>query len=482
MNTSDLFINRIRGWSAAWLFFSFSEKTKFAIKVALTITLTYLFILANGLEYSSVAIITIMLIASPERVKDAVTKGLLRIGGTIIGAIIGIGLNIAFPQQPLSYLLSLSIAVTLLLYLRHAYTGDNTLFMLAAMTSMAVFDGGEVDNVFMYGVDRTFITIIAIVIYTLVFLLIWPASSNESSNTDQSSFVWFDVEHMKGAAQAFIVFWIATAIWYYLNPPGGFMLVMLATGFSALTSYNTVKPSALALLINFSLLIAMIIYIFILPNLVHWIELSIVIFLYTFFAFYFFPPLLSVIMLLGLIALMITNTMSYHVDLFLGMILLFDMVFALLMFIYYIPFSTKPEHLYRKFFKRYLLLNTYRFHPIGMVRRNIHTHLSRTLEKMGTWGEKIDLQYFNTLNSESLESLHHALDALSQELSDKSFTLAHQSQLTRYFQIWYDAINYSSIPNDIDLSIFDKTLENRLKESQYAWQAIDWDHLKKGKF
>ncbi len=34
------------------------------------------------------------------------------------------------------------------------------------------------------------------------------------------------------------------------------MIVMLATGFSALTSFSPVKPSAMAILINISLLLA----------------------------------------------------------------------------------------------------------------------------------------------------------------------------------------------------------------------------------
>jgi uncharacterized membrane protein YccC len=316
----------------SWLFFTFSSKAKFAIKVALSITLTYLFILAMGLEYASVAVITIMLIASPSGVKDALAKGLLRIGGTIVGAIIGMSLISLFPQQPLSYLICLSLTVTALLYLRNAYTGDNTLFMLSAMTTMAVFDNGNVDTVFMYGIDRTFITILAITVYTLIFLFIWPNSSIKSDEDDiditSLTFVWLDIEHLKGAIQTFCIFWVSTTFWYYFNPPGGFMIVMLATGFSALTSFSSVKPSAMAIVINISLALAILIYIFILPNLTHWIELSILLFAYTFFAFYFFPPILSIIILIGLNTLMITNTMSYHVDLFFGIILMFDIVFA----------------------------------------------------------------------------------------------------------------------------------------------------------
>ena len=470
-----------------WLFFTFSHKAKFAIKVALSITLTYLFILAMGLEYASIAVITIMLIASPESVKDALAKGFLRIGGTIIGAVVGMGLIALFPQQPLYYLASLSLVVTFLLYLRNAYMGDNTLFMLSAMTTMAVFDNGNIDTVFMYGIDRTFITILAITVYTLVFFFIWPSSSikSEEDTIDITSltFIWLDIEHLKSAVQTFCIFWASTAFWYYFNPPGGFMIVMLATGFSALTSFSPVKPSAMAIIINISLLLAILIYIFILPNLTHWIELAIVLFVYTFFAFYFFPPMLSILILLGLNTLMITNTMSYNVDIFLGIILVFDMVFTLLILAYYFPFSSKPEHLYLTTTKRFLTLGTLLNHPNTLIAQYAKTHQKRSLDKLSLWGSKLDFTYFNTLNNDQINTLKETFNDLLRTLNHHTPSRDESKKLSNLLEQWSNHVDDPS-PQTKPLSIplFHPYIRKNILECQNALYAINWHHLKQGRF
>lgn len=468
-----------------WLFFSLSNKAKYAIKVALSITLTYLFILAMGLEYASIAVITIMLIASPEGVQDSVSKGLVRIGGTLIGAVIGITLISLFPQEPFYYLLFLSITVTLLLYLRHAYTGDDALFMLSAMTTMAVFDNGGVDDVFMYGVDRTFITILSIVIYTLIFLIIWPNSSEKNSPDEVKNgpqFIWLDPEHIKGAIQTFIVFWIATTIWYFLNPPGGFTLVMLATGFSAITSFSPVKPSIMALMINISLLIAIIIYIFILPNLAHWSQLAILLFCYTFFAFYFFPPMVSILILIGLNTLMITNTMNYYVDVFLGIVLVMDMVFTLLILIYYLPFSSKPEYLYRLMLKRFTYLSTLQFHSTSIAQWYASTHLKLTVRKLKLWGSKIDFDYFHLIEPIKIETLQERIEALTVEIQNNKLSIEEQDGLKKLFHAWHAHVDHHVPILIFNISLFHNTLHNRLLECQQAITAIDWQHLERGRF
>lgn len=469
-----------------WMFFTFSSKAKFAIKVALSITLTYLFLLAMGLEYASVAVITIMLIASPEGVKNALSKGLLRIGGTIIGAVSGMILIALFPQNPFYYLLSLSLIVTLFLYLRSAYMGDNTLFMLAAMTCMAVFDNGNIDDVFMYGVDRTFITILSIAIYTLVFILIWPKSSSEDeANKTQPtpSFVWLDPENIKGAIQAFIIFWVSTAFWYYFNPPGGFMIVMLATGLSAITSFSPVKPSAMAIVINISLLLSILIYIFVLPNLTHWIELAIVLFAYTFFAFYFFPPMLSILVLLGLNTLMITNTMSYNVDLFLGIILVFDMVFALLILVYYFPFSSKPEHLYLTTIKRFLTLGALLNHPNALIARYAKTHQKRSLDKLSVWGSKLDFTYFNALNNDQITTLKERFNDLLNTLNHHTPSRDESKKLSKLLLQWSNHVDAPSLQTKpLSIPLFHPYIRKNILECHNALYAIDWHHLKKGRF
>ena len=94
--------------------------------------------------------------------------------GTVLGAVIGLSLIALFPQDRMLYLLAVSIAVSILLYLYNAYQGDSTLFMLAAVVTLMVFNGGDADGAFLYGVDRTLLTAFGVLVYTLVASFLWP--------------------------------------------------------------------------------------------------------------------------------------------------------------------------------------------------------------------------------------------------------------------------------------------------------------------
>lgn len=155
--------------------FSLSEKLKYAIKASLALVLAYLIPFSQGWEDAYTAAITVMLISVMGPLDASVIKGMMRVAGTVLGAIIGMTLIALFPQDRILYLILLSILVTVILYFGRAYKGDTTIFMLTALTMMLVFKEGEVDEVFMYGINRTFMTVLGIVIYTFIGVLLWPA-------------------------------------------------------------------------------------------------------------------------------------------------------------------------------------------------------------------------------------------------------------------------------------------------------------------
>ena len=150
------------------------EKTKFAIKTALSLTLAYMLPMAMGWPQPQTAAITVMLIAATGLVSDSLQKGVLRVMGTVLGAVIGLSLIALFPQDRMLYLFAVSIAVSILLYLYNAYQGDSTMFMLAAVVTLMVFNGGDADGAFLYGVDRTLLTAFGVLVYTLVASFLWP--------------------------------------------------------------------------------------------------------------------------------------------------------------------------------------------------------------------------------------------------------------------------------------------------------------------
>ena len=143
--------------------------------------LAYLIPFSQGWAQAQTAAITVMLIAVAGPVGESITKGLRRVIGTIIGAVIGMTLIGIFPQDRELYLLFLSLFVTFFLYLTRAYKGDMTVFMLTAVTMMMVFKSGEVDDVFLYGIDRTFMTVFGITVYTLIGIFLWPVKTKDNT-------------------------------------------------------------------------------------------------------------------------------------------------------------------------------------------------------------------------------------------------------------------------------------------------------------
>ena len=578
------------------LSFTLSDKLKFAIKASLSMALSYLIPLSQGWSQPGTAATTVMLIAAMGSMGDSVMKGAMRVVGTIIGAAVGMTLIGLFPQDREIYLLCASVAATLFLYLARAYKGDMTVFMLSAVTLLMMFQNGEVDNVFIFGIDKTYMTIVGIIIYTLVGIFLWPVNLKDTSvenattlsslqtkmyllrNKEQeerktlhqkmisqeqllgtsiiasdsssmemnfskiqwydivnsykkidevltllaqhdkdsfsdkissyvtnyekidseiiklldamslawteqkeivipdaleyeydlpvimelsqldraalsttvtdmiklhaqlcklaeklnslispmptlftlekiqkpAAFLWFDMEHLKGSLITFIIFWSATLLWIFVNPPGGFMIVLLATALSVLTTFSPLKPSLLIIIFSFSFVFATAMYIFVLPNLHYAWELGLFIFIYSFIGFYFINPMLAVFFLLGTATLGINNTMSYNFDIFLIILFIFYAFLFLLLLFYYIPFSTKPEHLFLVMKKRF-----FRLSQVLLQRSNNLTddkgtlfgalkekyskiHLMSTVKKMQLWASKIDDKYFDTANKEKL--------------------------------------------------------------------------------
>ena len=575
---------------------SLSDKQKFAIKASLSMTLAYLIPLSQGWPQAQTAAITVMLIAAVGAVGASVMKGVLRVIGTVIGATIGMTLIALFPQEREIYLLLVSVMVTFFLYLTRAYKGDTTIFMLSAITILMVFQNGEVDDIFIYGIDRTFMTIFGIVIYTMVGIFLWPVDLEENSvqnavaltstemdlyrerdgestkrkelfeklisqeallNTsnlgasdasgemgfttaqwqsivhnykeinallillsrhdkvhfaddlpryvtnyerlDQEilklldaiplawneqkkieipvllepeyqteeikelshfdyatlisiiqgmqklhiqlcklseklnslispkptfftledvprtpNFLWFDIEDLKGTLVTFLIFWTGILFWITMNPPGGFMIVTLATGLSVLTTFSPLKPSLLMIIFSVAFVFATAMYVLVLPHLHYSWELGLFIFGYSFIGFYLINPKMSVFFLLGMATLGIANEMNYNFNVFLITLFVFYAFLFILLFFYYIPFSTKPEHQFlimrKRFFrlshillKRNKNLNAHKGTFWGAMKAKYsHIHLMSTVKKMQLWASQIDSKYFNTVDKELL--------------------------------------------------------------------------------
>ena len=653
------------------LFFSFSDKLKFSIKVSLSMALAYLIPLSQGWAQPQTAAITVMLIAAMGSMSESIQKGAMRVLGTIIGAIIGMTLIALFPQDRALYLISLSIVVTIVLYILRAYKGDPTMYMLTAITMMMVFKNGEVDDVLIYGLDRTFMTVFGIVVYTLVGVFLWPIKIEDNTqesaaslsaaqlelfrhrddidtkrsdlrttlleketalssatrdsgsiditltqwhslmyhyknisaqltllslhdkesysdamqvyipnyhaleseietllesiehvwekkeeivvpelfdvhyeteslrqlshleraslvstmqnmkrlheelrllaiklnsvhsplptqfNTDNipqgSRFLWGDVEHLKGALVSFIIFWAATLFWMTMNPPGGFTIVALATGLSVLTTFTPIKPAMLIVVFSFSFVFATVMYIAVLPHLHYGWELGLFIFFYSFVSFYLVNPKMTIFFLLGLFTFNISNTMYYNFNLFLLILMIFYLFLFLLHIFYYVPFSTKPEHLFlrtkNRFFKlSSILLERGRKRQEGKERlgtpvlsRYAAIHLMPTVKSMQLWASQLDTNYFEQIDKEVLlaftkesekfaylvellyhRDMHMRENRLILQLR-KNYTLPYFTELLKAYALGKNVQEVDSFWKDTSTIV--KTVEESLRDS-----------------
>jgi len=396
------------------LLFQLSDHLKFAIKVSLSLTMAYIIPMAMGWEQASTAAVTIMLIASAGGVSNSINKGLIRVVGTVIGAVLGMILIALFPQERIIYLGSMSLFIALFTYLYYAYQGDSTVFLLSSMMIMMIFANG-VDDAFIYGIDRTFMTLFGILIYTAVGVFLWPVKEKKDTINDAPKgrmFIWLDPEYFKATIQLFCVFCFSIAFWIYFNPPAGFYVVILATLLGLITTFSPIKPSLLIILFTFGFIFATFSYIFILPNLVYGWELALFIFIYTFIAFYIINQKLTIFFLMGMFTLDIENVMNYNFDVFLMTLLVFYMFLIILMLFYHFPFSSRPEHLFTLMKERFLkhssaLIKLQEsdskrslFDKIGEIYHS--EHLRITIDKMKLWGSKIDTKYFNKNSPEAI--------------------------------------------------------------------------------
>ena len=580
---------------SAWLFFTLSDKLKFSIKASISVMLAYLIPISQEWTQPQTAAITVLLIATAGPVGESISKGMHRVIGTVAGAIIGITLIGVFPQDRVLYLLFLSVFVTITLYLARAFKGDVTIFLISAITMMMVFKNGEVDDVFIYGIDRTYMIILGIAIYTFISIFLWPvkvkdntvehasslldiqselyqnrdgekedrkthhhklitqeqllqttASNNdvlgemgltlkqwssliqnsksineiltllslhdkehfsdrytmyvenyhkadeeilelfkalslawseneeisvpkawepkykfekikELSHIDRAAFsatildmkklhrtlrklaeklnamlsplptkftldnvqkpslfLWFDIEDMKGTLISFLIFWFATFVWIVVNPPAGFMIVILATALSVLTTFSPLKPSILIFVFSIAFVFATLMYVLVLPHLHYGWELGLFLFIYAFIGFHLMNPKISLFFLIGMATLMINNTMNYNFNLFLMILFIFYFFLFILLLFYYIPFSTKPEHLFLTMKKRFFKLsqkllqrsNNLTNHRGtffgGLGAKYSEMHLMSTVKKMQLWASQIDTKYFDTVDQKVL--------------------------------------------------------------------------------
>jgi len=225
-----------------------------------------------------------------------------------------------------------------------------------------------------------------------------------------SLFHWGDPDDLKATLASLLVFWSGLAVWYFFNVPEGYKVAALGFSLSLLIFFTPLNPLALILIFSLSFFVSFVTYVWMLPQLHEWWELTLYIFLYMFAAYYFIPTQLALFFAMGLVFQFIENTMSFNFQLFIMILLIFYLFLGLLLIFNYLPFPNRPERLFLTLESRFrkLALPLIEGRP-GVSnlwwrwrRKRALAHLPRTLAKMKLWASEIDRKYFDALDEEKL--------------------------------------------------------------------------------
>ncbi len=414
--------------------FSLSSHMRFALQASAAIVISYLLPIAYGWSTQSfTAAIAVMTIASTTGLHLALQKGVLRILGTFIGAIIGMVLVANFAQERMLYLVILSLFVFVLLYLSRAYRGDNTLFVLMLVAIMTLYDGSDKD-IFTYAVDKTSMTLFGVVVYTLCSIYLFPQKATGGKKEQKeieelSKFDFYTLEHLKAAIVGFLIYWVSVYFWIEFNPPLGFMVVTLSTILSAVTIFSPVTPKMMLVAFTLSFIFAIISYVGILPNLHYGWQLALFLFGYAFFAYYFLPEALTMLFMIGTTTFYIQNTMFYHFGVFLNVLFALYLFMFTLLFFYYIPFSSRSEDIVKSLLRRiHRQLNAITAPKSSFFSRLYGSYaqkaLQATLASLRFWSTKLDVNFFDIDSKKVQEWLSTFQEILKkEELDQKSLTL-----------------------------------------------------------
>lgn len=412
---------------------------RFTLQASIAIVIAYVVPIAYGWsEQSFTAAIAVMTIASTTGLHLAFQKGVLRILGTLFGALIGMVLVANFAQDRMLYLGILSIFVFVLLYLSRAYRGDNTLFVLMLVAMMTLYDGSDKD-IFTYAVDKTSMTLFGVVVYTLCSIYLFaqqamPAKKKEKELTKLTYFDFYTIEHLKAAFVGFLIYWTSVYFWIVFNPPLGFTVVTLATILSAVTIFSPVTPKMILIAFTMSFIFAILSYVGILPHLHYGWQLALFLFTYAFLAYYFLPEALTMLFLIGTTTFYIQNTMVYHFGIFLNVLFALYLFMFTLLFFYYIPFSSKSEDIVKSLISRL-------HRQLKTLQRSHHSAFERlyaayakkalhaTLASLHFWSAKLDATFFDI----NIEKTKEWLENLSLLLKEEQFEKASVAALGRAY-------------------------------------------------
>ena len=285
---------------------------------------------------------------------------------------------------------------------------------------------------------------------------------DDRSVSRMSDTFFLDLDRLRGAVFVFMSAWVSYLLWILVDPPGHQSMWILVPNMALAMTFMPHLPAAKGILkvVAVFLPVAGLIYILVMPALSNFLQLSVVIFLYVYWAQYFLKnPLAVLAAMMGLLVMMpISNTQSYS---FLTVVNAYLMIIFAILIAFccaYMLGTQRPEKMFARLVRRY-------FRSADFVMRDMvsssaarhafaytykiafHRYELRTLpRKLSLWGGQINRQSFPGNTTEETDALIRGLAGLSyrlhqfEEMGRLSSERLLVPELIEAMQLWQQAM------------------------------------------
>lgn len=158
----------------------FSLATKEAIKVGLAVSLSILLAFSFGWDRAYWSVLTVFSLATTESFSRGVVKAENRVIGTLVGIFLSIVLVALFPQDRAGFVAFLSIILVICAFMhshkRFGYVFTMTFLLCVMIACVGQFNG---ETTFAMLILRIQENVLGVVVYSLVFRLVWPRTSED---------------------------------------------------------------------------------------------------------------------------------------------------------------------------------------------------------------------------------------------------------------------------------------------------------------
>ena len=265
-----------------------------------------------------------------------------------------------------------------------------------------------------------------------------------------------DPDRLQSALKTMATLWAAFLIWFYIDPPGHSSFVEFATIIAMGSAMVSLSPVTLFTPFIVLTLAAGALYIFVMPHLSGFTQLSLMLFGGIFTIYYVFwqprqalSKSIGAAMLLNVIG--VQNQQTYDFAGFANTVIMIAVACGIAILIWYVPPSPRPEKVFLRLLARFykhsefmmLRMALDRKQGTGLIERwkwvFYQNDLSELPQKLRALSGQIDPRLFPGATSEEVQALVNSVQALAMQLKDLA-DMGKYSQATLLVQELLDDV------------------------------------------